>query len=81
MSNYRGNNMYRQQRNPHGNMQPLPASCNPCRDDNMEGMAIAMAYVPWQEWREVYDPKKGLSRGTIFKELDKPFLGKGVMKR
>ena len=36
---------------------------------------IAMAYVPWQDWGEVYDSKQGLCRGTIFKELDKIFCG------
>ena len=33
----------------------------------------AMAYVPWQQWKTPYDPAKGLSRGTIFEELDLPF--------
>lgn len=34
-----------------------------------------MAYVPWQYWHRVYDLEKGLACGTIFPELDKPFLG------
>ena len=34
-------------------------------------MPVAMAYVPWQKWQDLYDPCKGLERGTIFKELDK----------
>lgn len=51
----------------------------PCcdRDDELAGMPPAMAYVPWQNWRKVYDVQRGLSRGTIFEELDKPFCGKG----
>lgn len=36
---------------------------------------LAMDYVPWQHWHTVYDLEKGLSRGTIFPELYKPFLG------
>ncbi|MDD3360224.1 MAG: spore coat associated protein CotJA [Hespellia sp.] len=36
-----------------------------------------MAYVPWQDWKCPYAPLKGLMRGTIFEDLDKPFLGKG----
>ncbi|MCD8098330.1 MAG: spore coat associated protein CotJA [Lachnospiraceae bacterium] len=36
---------------------------------------LAMDYVPWQYWHTVYDLEKGLSRGTIFPELYKPFLG------
>lgn len=35
---------------------------------------LAMVYSPIQEWRELYDNETGLSRGTIFKELDLPFL-------
>ena len=35
----------------------------------------AMAYVPWQHWHRVYDLDKSLACGTIFPELDKPFLG------
>lgn len=44
----------------------------PCVDD-IEDMPIAMAYVPWQQWRKIYEPKDALKRGTIFKELDLPF--------
>ena len=36
-----------------------------------------MAYVPWQQWQNIYEPCRGLERGTIFEDLDKPFLGKG----
>lgn len=39
----------------------------------MTGYPLAMAYVPWQQWKTPYDPAKGLSRGTIFEELDLPF--------
>lgn len=35
----------------------------------------AMLYVPYQSWRKVYEPGVGLERGTIFEELDKPFIG------
>lgn len=41
--------------------------------EDMDDMPIAMAYVPWQQWRNLYDPKEALKRGTIFKELDLPF--------
>lgn len=36
---------------------------------------IAMLYVPYQSWRKIYEPAVGLERGTIFEELDKPFIG------
>lgn len=47
--------------------------------DELSGMPIAMAYVPWQEWRAVYEAEKGFHRGTIFEELDKPFMGREVV--
>jgi hypothetical protein len=41
----------------------------------------AMSYVPVQFFDEVYEADVGLSRGTIFPCLDKPFLGsKGVLQ-
>jgi len=80
MSNYRSNNMHRSQGEYHSPMHHMTEPCYG-QENHMEGMTIAMAYVPRQSWRDIYDPAKGLSRGTIFKELDKPFLGKGAMKR
>ena len=46
------------------------------RDDALDGMPIAMAYVPWQEWREICDLEKALCQGTIFQELNLEFLGR-----
>lgn len=48
-----------------------------CAHDLLGGLPIAMAYVPWQEFKNLYPAEKGLCRGTIFEELDKPFEGKG----
>ena len=45
--------------------------------DPLEQMALAMAYVPWQSWRNIMCPEKALRTGTIFEELNKPFLGTG----
>jgi hypothetical protein len=36
---------------------------------------LAMAYVPMQKIHYVYDPDNALMQGTLFPELDKPFLG------
>ena len=36
---------------------------------------LAMMYAPLQEWRELYDLDTALNRGTMFSELDLPFLG------
>lgn len=44
-------------------------------------MPLAMAYVPWQKWCDIYETCKGFQRGTIFSELDKPFMGKGGCNR
>ena len=35
--------------------------------------SLAMVYIPQQRFRELYDHDIALSRGTIFRELDKPF--------
>lgn len=38
-------------------------------------LSLAMAYVPPQEWEDLYDADIGFHRGTIFQALDKPFIG------
>ena len=38
---------------------------------------VAMAYAPFQQFSSTYTPEKGLEMGTIFPDLDKPFLGGG----
>ena len=38
-----------------------------CYPSGMTGYPLAMAYIPWQQWKTPYDPAKGLSRGTILK--------------
>ncbi len=48
---------------------------------DIDNMPLAMAYVPWQHFTQVYEPDKALAYGTIFPELNKPFLGKrGAMR-
>ena len=46
-------------------------------DDFPRGTPPAMAYVPWQQWQNIYEICRGFERGTIFEDLDKPFTGKG----
>lgn len=91
MANYQNNR--RCQRRSAQPMQPLQASpssggcrsrmdgCPDTHDHFPADMPIAMAYVPWQRWQDLYEPCKALEHGTIFKELDKPFLGKGGSRR
>lgn len=40
-----------------------------------------MAYVPFQRWCPTYEPEVGFNRGTMFPELDKPFLGEEAVSR
>lgn len=46
-----------------------------------EDYVLAMAYVPWQYFTNVYEPEQALEVGTIFPELDKPFLAGGRVCR
>lgn len=49
---------------------------NACYDElSGTGIPLAMAYVLWQKWGNLYDPGRGLQIGTIFADLDMPFLG------
>lgn len=36
---------------------------------------LGMAYVPMQKWTELYDPELAMKRGTMFRQLDFPFIG------
>lgn len=56
-------------------------SCGCQRNDPLYGMPLAMAYVPWQEWGDIYDLCEGFQSGTVFEQLDKPFIGRGGWKR
>ncbi|MDK2820196.1 MAG: hypothetical protein PWP31_161 [Clostridia bacterium] len=46
-------------------------------DDKLEKQSfsyeLARAYVPWQRFTKKWDPMEGLTRGTIFPELYKPY--------
>ena len=47
---------------------------------NLNNMPLAMAYVPMQKWRKLYEPEVALERGTLFQELDLPFIGEEAVK-
>lgn len=49
------------------------------RGKSIDDLPLAIAYVPIQKWNKTYNPEVGLTRGTIFPELDLPFLGEEVM--
>jgi len=35
---------------------------------------VAMAYVPFQNAKKIYSPEHGFQSGTMFPELNKPFM-------
>lgn len=76
MQNNRDNSLQNDMRNNREtNCRNLEDGC--MRTDNcIDEFPIGMAYIPWQSFRDLYDPHEGLERGTLFKELDYPFLGK-----
>ena len=60
----------------------MPVPINNCYDNEsvcsaVDSCPLAMAYVPMQRWKNTYEPAEGWHRGTIFPELDLPFLGGG----
>lgn len=42
----------------------------------LDDLPLTIAYVPFQPFSERYDPRTALKRGTLFKDIDKPFEGK-----
>ncbi len=56
-------------------------SCVGCEELSKQPISLAMAYVPMQRWQEIYEPDVALERGTIFAQLDLPFLGKEGLPR
>ena len=48
--------------------------------DCIDSLPLAMAYVPMQKWQDIYSTDVGFDRGTIFSQLDKPFLGRRGLK-
>lgn len=48
---------------------------------NLQDLPLAMAYVPIQIWQKLYTPNDGFSRGTIFEQLDLPFIGEEAVPR
>lgn len=44
-------------------------------DENNNRRPLAMTYVPWQSWEDLYDIDNAFSCGTIFRKLNQPFEG------
>lgn len=50
------------------------AACN--KETTLRDFPIAMAYVPWQDYGNIYGQSQALKNGTIFRELDLDFAGR-----
>lgn len=50
-------------------------SNNMSDEDPHKDIVVGMAYVPWQEWQTPYDAEEAFPIGTIFPDLNLPFLG------
>ena len=50
------------------------AACN--KETTLSGYPIAMAYVPWQDYGNIYPLQQALRNGTMFQELDLDFAGR-----
>lgn len=73
------NNEYRVGQGPFGGPGPVGENNTCCPGsgrDELAGMPLAMAYVPWQFYCNLYDDCEALYHGTLFKDLDKGFYGR-----
>ena len=66
--------------------QPDPGKTNVCSGSFFDGVsalpadaAVTMAYVPFQLDTARYDDEEALCAGTLFVDLNKPFL-RGALK-
>jgi len=50
------------------------AACN--KETTLSGYPIAMAYVPWQDYGNIYPLQQALRNGTMFQELNLDFAGR-----
>ncbi len=46
-----------------------------CDLSHAQQLPLTMAYVPFQEWCNTYDTQTALRCGSLFPELNKPFMG------
>ena len=54
-------------------------SCDGGRNEwGLKGYPLASVYAPMQEFDNLYELDKGFVAGTIFSELDLPFMGRSL---
>lgn len=85
MKNYNYSNCNMQNRNFSDRCRTDRAESASCHDNGMflkgQEFPVGMAYVPWSKFQDIYEPERGLNAGTIFADLDKPFLGRRAFCR
>ena len=79
-----GSNPLTPQRAPADRDMPLPrmehGGCEMHSRWGLNDHPLASVYSPLQYFRNLYDRDTALSKGTIFSELDLPFMGQTVAK-
>ena len=62
-------------------LPPVRRNDSPARHTwGLSDYPLASVYAPLQEFRNLYDRDTALGRGTLFSELDLPFMGASVTK-
>ena len=49
-------------------------NCPNTAPGGIEQYPVGMGYIPWQQWQQTYPLEQGFNRGTIFPDLDLPFM-------
>ena len=63
-----------------GNKTAVEKSARESKFNNtmLKNLPLTMAYVPFQQIEGTYDQDEALKAGTLFPNLDKPFLGRKI---
>lgn len=73
--NYRVNNSCNTDCNQYMCDNMSKEDCSSLGKDEISGMPLAMAYVPWQRFCNLYEECEAIYHGTIFHDLDLDFCG------
>lgn len=49
---------------------------NDFSNTKLKDLPLTMSYAPMQKYDKTYEDMEALERGTLYPNLDKPFLGK-----
>ena len=64
-------------------MMPPPLNTRPAPKPTfgLEGYPLASVYAPIQRFHKLYDKDMALAKGTLFVELDLPFMGESMANK